>query len=149
LSPSSFSGTSKPITPFAKLISLVEFIGKMRLTDAIHDFMPFQLNSPNALLPAHTLTAFFSSGIVGTSRFSHSEWLRADKALHVMLDIPRSPGTDTIRNFFSHFSQDAVEPFWCPLWRWLLPHFPAWDPFPKPTRAGLPRGAPNRTHLFS
>lgn len=87
--------------------------------------MPFKLTSPNAIPPAHTLTAFFFSLIVGASRFAHSDWLRADKALHAMLGIPRFPGTDTIRNFFSRFSQSAIESFWRPLWRWLLPHFAA------------------------
>ena len=42
-----FRGTSKPITPFGGLISLVEFFGKLRLTDAIQEFMPFNLNSPS------------------------------------------------------------------------------------------------------
>ncbi len=38
-----FRGTLKPITPFGGLISLVEFFGKLRLTDAIQEFMPFKL----------------------------------------------------------------------------------------------------------
>jgi hypothetical protein len=42
-----------------------------------------------------------------------------------MLGIPRFPGTDTIRNLFSRFTQGAIESFWRPLWRWLLPHFAA------------------------
>lgn len=120
-----FRSTSKPITPFGGLISFVEFLGKMRLTDAVQAFMPFKLTSPNAIPPAHTLTAFFFSLVVGASRFAHSDWLRSDKALHAMLGIPRFPGTDTIRNFFSRFSQSAIESFWRPLWRWLLPHFAA------------------------
>ena len=80
-----FRGTSKPITPFGGLISLVEFFGKIRLTNAIQEFMPFRLSSPNAIPPAHTLLAFFFSAIVGASRFAHTDWLRADKALHAML----------------------------------------------------------------
>ncbi|MEI7775993.1 MAG: IS1380 family transposase [Verrucomicrobiota bacterium] len=120
-----FRGTSKPITPFGGLISLVEFFGKIRLTNAIQEFMPFRLSSPNSIPPAHTLLAFFFSAIVGASRFAHTDWLRADKALHAMLGIPRFPGTDTIRNLFSRFTQGAIESFWRPLWRWLLPHFAA------------------------
>ncbi len=46
-----FRGTSKPITPFSGLISLVEFFGKIRLTDAIQEFMQFKLNSPSAIPP--------------------------------------------------------------------------------------------------
>jgi hypothetical protein len=45
-----FRGTSKPIPPFGGLISLIECFGKIRLTDAIQEFMPFRLNSPNAIL---------------------------------------------------------------------------------------------------
>jgi hypothetical protein len=32
-------------------MSLVEFFGKIRLTDTIQDFMPFRLSSPNAIPP--------------------------------------------------------------------------------------------------
>ena len=42
-----FHGTSKPITQFGDLISLVEFFGKLRPIDAIQEFMPFKLNSPS------------------------------------------------------------------------------------------------------
>jgi hypothetical protein len=119
-----FRGTSKPITPFEGLISLVEFFGKIRLTDAIQDFMPFKLSSPNAIPPAHTLMAFFFSAIVGASRFAHTDWLRADKALHAMLGIPRFPSTDTIRNLFSRFTQGAIEASWRPFGAGSCPTLP-------------------------
>jgi hypothetical protein len=67
-----FRSTSKPITPFGGLIRFVEFLGKMRLTDPVQAFMPSKLTSPNAIPPAHTLTAFFFSLIVGANRFSQS-----------------------------------------------------------------------------
>jgi hypothetical protein len=50
-----FRGTSKPITPFGGLISLVEFFGKSRLTDTIQDFMPFRLSSPNPTSPGYSI----------------------------------------------------------------------------------------------
>ena len=87
--------------------------------------MPFKPNSPNAIPPAHPLTAFFFSVMFGASRFAHSDLLRADNALRAVLGIPRFPGTDPIRNFSSRFSQGAVESFWSSLWRWLLPHLAA------------------------
>lgn len=87
--------------------------------------MPFKLNSPNSIPPAHTLTAFFFSVMFGASRFAHSDLLRADNGLRAVLGIPRFPGTDPIRNFSSRFSQGAVESFWSSLWRWLLPHLAA------------------------
>lgn len=61
--------------------------------------------------PAYTLVAFFFSVIVGASHFAYSDWLRADKALHAIPDVPQFPGTETIRNFFLRFSQASVESF--------------------------------------
>jgi hypothetical protein len=40
-----------------------------------------------------------------------------------MLGIGRFPGADTVRNLFTRFNQRAIETFWRPLWRWLLPLF--------------------------
>jgi hypothetical protein len=120
-----FRGTPKPVTPFGGLASFIEFLSKIGLAEAVQKAMPFTLRSPNAIPPAHTLVAFLCSVIVGASRFAHTDWLRADKALHVMLGIARFPGTDTIRNLFARFTQGAIEAFWRPLWRWLLPMFAA------------------------
>ena len=118
-----FCGTAKPVTPFGGLVSLIEFFSQVGLAEQVHKAMPFKLRSPNAIPPAHTLMAFLFSVIVGASRFAHTDWLRLDKALHAMLGIPRFPGTDTIRNLFLRFTQGAIEAFWRPLWRWLLPLF--------------------------
>jgi len=118
-----FRGTPKPVTPFGGLVSLIEFFGKIGLTSQLTELMPFDLRSRNAIPPAHTIVAFFFAVICGASRFAHSDWLRSDKALHAMLGIRRFPGTDTVRNLFNRFSQAAIEAFWRPLWRWLLPMF--------------------------
>jgi hypothetical protein len=40
--------------------------------------------------------AFIISVVAGARRLAHTDWLRADKALHALLGIPRFPGTDTI-----------------------------------------------------
>ena len=117
--------TAKPVTPFGGLVSFIEFLNRMNLAAKLQEAMPFVLHSPNAIAPAQTLRAFLCSIIVGASRFAHTDWLRSDKALHAMLGIPRFPGTDTIRNFFARFSQGAIESFWRPLWRWILPLFAA------------------------
>jgi hypothetical protein len=71
-----FRGTSKPITPFGGLISLVECFDKICLTNAKQEVMQFRLNSPNAIPPGHTLTAFFFPLIVGAIHFAHSDRLR-------------------------------------------------------------------------
>lgn len=112
--------TLKSVTPFAGLVSVIEFFHKIGLTDELEKAMPFHLKSPNAIPPAQTLTAFLFSVMVGASRFAHSDWLRSDKALHAMLGIRRFPGTDTIRNLFARFTQSAIQTFWRPLWIWTL-----------------------------
>jgi hypothetical protein len=117
--------TTKPVTPFGGLVSLIEFFSRLDLATKLQESMPFELQSPNAIPPAQTLMAFLCAVIAGASRFAHTDWLRADKALHAMLGIPRFPGTDTIRNFFARFTQGAIESFWRPLWRWILPFFVA------------------------
>ncbi len=85
--------------------------------------MPFTLASPNAIPPVHTLMALLSPVIAGAKRFAHTDWLRSDMTLRVMLGIERFLGTDTVRNLFARFTQGCVEAFWKPLWRWLLSLF--------------------------
>ena len=121
--PVQIRSTPKAITPFGGLVSLIEFFNKIGLASKLQEAMPFTLTSPNAIPPAHTLMAFLSSVIAGAKRFAHTDWLRFDKAFHVMLGIERFPGTDTVRNLFARFTQGTIEAFWRPLWRWLLPLF--------------------------
>jgi hypothetical protein len=121
--PVQIRSTPKAVTPFGGLVSLIEFFHKIGLASKLQEAMPFTLHSPNAIPPAHTLMAFLSSVIAGAKRFAHTDWLRFDKAFHVMLGIERFPGTDTVRNFFARFTQGTIETFWRPLWRWLLPLF--------------------------
>ena len=120
-----FRSTLKAVTPFGGLVSLIEFFNKIGLAEQVQKAMPFQLRSPNAIPPAHTLMAFFFSVVVGASRFAHTDWLRSDKALHAMLGISRFPGTDTIRNLFARFTQGKIQAFWRPLWIWILSMFSA------------------------
>jgi hypothetical protein len=115
--------TPKAVTPFGGLCSLFEFFNKIGLASKLQEAMPFTLTSPNAIPPAHTLMAFLSSVIAGAKRFAHTDWLRSDKAFHVMLGVERFPGTDTVRNLFARFTQGTIEAFSRPLWRWLLPLF--------------------------
>lgn len=121
--PVQIRSTPKAVTPFAGLVSLVEFFNKIGLAAKLQEAMPFKLTSPNAIPPSHTLMAFLSSVIAGAKRFAHTDWLRFDTAFHIMLGIERFPGTDTVRNLFARFTQRTIEEFWRPLWRWLLPLF--------------------------
>ena len=114
------ASTSKPVTPFGGLVSLIEFFNALKLGETLGRFMPFAYTSPNAILPEQTLFALLISIIVGARRLAHTDWLRADRALHAMLGIERFPGTDTVRNLLKRFTQPVIEAFWRPLWRWLL-----------------------------
>lgn len=73
--------------------------------------MPFTNTSPNAIAPTKTLVAFMVSVVAGARRLAHTDWLRADKALHALLGIKRFPGTDTVRNLFMRFRQGHIDEF--------------------------------------
>ena len=114
------ASTAKPVTPFGGLVSLIKFFNSLKLGEVLGQLMPFVYRSPNAIAPEQTLLAFVISIIVGARRLAHTDWLRADRALHAMLGIERFPGTDTVRNLLKRFTQPVIEVFWRPLWRWLL-----------------------------
>ena len=88
------TSTAKPVTPFGGLVSLIAFFGRIGLAGRISGQMPFVYTSPNAIPPAQTLVAFIVSVVAGARRLAHTDWLRADKALHALLGIERFPGTD-------------------------------------------------------
>jgi hypothetical protein len=48
------------------------------------------------------------SVVAGARRLAHTDWLRADKALHALFGIERFPGTDTVRNLFTRFRQGHI-----------------------------------------
>jgi hypothetical protein len=112
--------TLKPVTPFGGLVVFIEFLQRIGYAAQVRAHLPFHLTSPNAIDPAHTLTAFVFSVVVGARRFAHAELLRADRALHALLGLNRFPGHDTIRGLFLRFGQADIEACWRPLWRWLL-----------------------------
>lgn len=113
--------TPKAITPFGGLASFIAFLQQIGFARAVEQALPFAApTSPNAIPLAHTFTAFVMAVVTGASRFAHTDWLRADRALHALLGLARFPATDTVRNFFLRFTQAHVQSFWRPLWRWLL-----------------------------
>lgn len=114
------ASTAKPVTPFGGLVSLIEFFQALKLGETLGRLMPFAYTSPNAILPEQTLFALLISIIAGVRRLAHTDWLRADRALHAMLGMERFPGTDTVRNLLKRFTQPVIEAFWRPLWQWLL-----------------------------
>lgn len=112
--------TLKPVTPFGGLVSLIEFFNTLKLGAVLGRLMPLRYSSPNAIAPEQTLFALIISIIAGAQRLAHTDWLRADRALHALLGIERFPGTDTVRHLLKRFTKPVIEVFWRPLWRWLL-----------------------------
>jgi len=113
--------TPKAITPFGGLASFLAFLGRIGYVEQLEAALPFPAPTSNNAIPlAHTFSAFLTAVVVGARRFAHTQWLRADHALHALLGLERFPGDDTIRNFFLRFSQAHVEAFWRPLWKWSL-----------------------------
>jgi hypothetical protein len=113
--------TPKAITPFGGLASFIAFLGQIGYVGQLEAALPFPApTSNNAIALTHTFTAFMASVVTGARRFAHTQWPRADHALHAMLGMERFPGDDTIRNFFLRFSQAHVQAFWRPLWKWSL-----------------------------
>ena len=106
------ASTAKPVTPFGGLVSLIEFFNVLKLGEVLGRLMPFTYISPNAIPPEQTLLAFVLSIIAGARRLAHTDWLRADRALHAMLGIEHFPGTDTVRNLLKRFTQPVIEAFW-------------------------------------
>jgi len=116
--------TPRAVTPFGGLSVFIEFLGKIGFAQQISEHLPVHLNSPNAIDPAQTLTAFLMSVVVGARRFAHTTLLRADRALHALLGMKRFPSDDTIRNLFKRFREGLVVQFYEPLWAWQLARLP-------------------------
>jgi hypothetical protein len=95
--------TKRAVTPYGGLSVFVEYLRKIGYSEAIHAHMPVCLNSPNAIDPAETFTAFLISVLSGARRFAHAGLLRFDKAIHCLLSIVRFPTDDTMRNLFKRF----------------------------------------------
>lgn len=113
--------TPKAITPFGGLASLIAFLGQIGWVERLEAAVPFPAPTSNNAIPlAQTFTAFLVSVVTGARRFAHTQWLRADHALHALLGMERFPGDDTIRNFFLRFTQAHVQAFCRPLWKWSL-----------------------------
>jgi hypothetical protein len=116
--------TKRAVTPYGGLALFVEYLRKVGYSEAIRKFIPVQLNSPNAIDPAETFTAFLISVLSGARRFAHAGLLRLDKALHCLLGIMRFPTDDTMRNLFKRFNQAKVTDFYSNLSQWQIERLP-------------------------
>jgi len=116
--------TKRAVTPYGGLSVFVEYLRKIGYSETIHAHMPVCLNSPNAIDPAETFTAFLISVLSGARRFAHAGLLRLDKAMHCLLGIVRFPTDDTMRNLFKRFNQAKVTEFYSSLAQWQIQRLP-------------------------
>jgi hypothetical protein len=116
--------TPRAVTPFGGLSVFIEFLGQIGFAERLQHDLPVHLKSPNAIDPSQTYTAFLLSVVAGARRFAHTALLRADRALHALLGLPRFPSDGTIRNLFKRFTQGMVVRLYEPLWAWQLQRLP-------------------------
>ncbi len=119
--------TNRAVTPFGGLAVFLEYLTKVEYVVKVAEHMPVRYESPNAIDPTQTFTAFLISVLVGARRFAHAAMLRADKALHSLIGVTRFPTDDTIRNLFKRFTQGKVYEFYAPLWEWMMERLPVRD----------------------
>lgn len=116
--------TPRAVTPFGGLCVFIEFLQKIGYGKQVSQHMPVHLESPNAIAPGETFTAFLLAVLAGAQRFAHTSLLRADRALHALLGMQRFPTDGTIRNLFKRFTQGMVVRLYEPLWAWQLARLP-------------------------
>ena len=116
--------TPRAVTPFGGMSVFLAFLQKIGYRGQVSAHLPVQLESPNAIDPAQTYTAFLISVVAGARRFAHTSLLRADRALHALLGIQRFPTDGTIRNLFKRFTQGMVVRMYEPLWAWQVERLP-------------------------
>jgi hypothetical protein len=117
--------TQRAVTPFGGVAVFIHFLQRIDLIGAIGKHMPVRWRSHNQIDPTATLIAFLIAVLVGARRFVHSNWLRGDRALHVLLGMPRFPSDDTIRNLFRRFGIGEVHQLYDPLAEWQMERLPA------------------------
>jgi hypothetical protein len=102
----------------------IAFLQRIGYGRQVSEHLPVHLESPNAIDPAQTYTAFLISVVAGARRFAHTSLLRADRALHSVLGMKRFPTDGTIRNLFKRFTQGMVVRLYEPLWAWQVRRLP-------------------------
>ena len=107
--------TPRAVTPFGGLIVFIEFLTQLGFREQVRRDLPVHLESPKAIDPAQTYTAFLISVVAGARRLAHTSLLRADRALHALLGMKRFPTDGTIRNLFKRFTPGMVVRLYEPL----------------------------------
>ena len=112
--------TSRDITPYGGLCSLMAWFTHIGLVGMLRELLPCSYYSPNSIPPEATLLSLWLTVCTGGSRFSHAERLRPDAPLSAMSGVARFPCDDTLRNFFNRFGRREVDSFFPELTRRLL-----------------------------
>ena len=116
--------TQRAVTPWGGLRVFVEFLRRRGYREQVRRHLPIRLESPNALEPAQTFTAFLVAVLAGARRFAHAARRRGDRALQALPGMERFPSDDTIRNLFKRFTHGMVYRCFEPLWAWQLGRLP-------------------------
>jgi hypothetical protein len=116
--------TERAVTPWGGVAVFVQFLKGIGFTEAVERWLPIHLDSPNAIAPVQTFTAFLIAVVTGARRFSHAALLRTDLALRQVLGMERCPSDDTIRNLFKRFTQGKVYEFYSGMKKWELERLP-------------------------
>jgi len=73
--------TRRAVTPWGGLSVFVEFLRRRGFREQVRQHLPIRLESPKAIDPAETFTAFLIGVVTGARRFAHTARLRGDRAL--------------------------------------------------------------------
>ena len=66
--------TKRAVTPMGGLSVLAVFLKKVGWAEQMQQCMPIHRESPNAIEPGETLTAFMVAVAAGARRFAHVGW---------------------------------------------------------------------------
>jgi len=116
--------TRRAVTPLGGVTVFLAFLHKLGFVDKVRQHMPIHWRSRNQIEPTATFLAFLMAVLAGARRFAHASWLRADRALHVLLGISRCPIDDTMRNLFRRFGMGQVHELFDPLFQWQMERLP-------------------------
>jgi hypothetical protein len=116
--------TRRAVTPLGGVTVFLAFLHKLGFVDKVRQHMPIHWRSRNQIEPTATFLAFLMAVLAGARRFAHASWLRADRALHVLLGISRFPIDDTMRNLFRRFGMGQVHELFDPLFQWQMERLP-------------------------
>jgi hypothetical protein len=101
--------TPKPLSGWGGLALFFEFGRKIGFFDALETIFRTAKVSPNRINSSDIVKVLFTTVLMGGSRFSHVERVRADEVLRAIIDADRVCGADTVRRLFESLVQSECE----------------------------------------